>query len=341
MSVSIHYSVLCEVTPTKIQKWQMETFKAIMTAYQLLKEDFDDAMQGLQLGSVESLQGGNPLLNREVEKKELKKYSISLLTGQQYESFNAMEYDYQTGIPQINLADAAEEGKYVRYFEQAMEWINMTYIFYPYFWGRKDHWAETVTLQNSDPLFEQFLKAGYSRVWVPVRPGFESSLINFIECGGEPWNERDAPLPGQTYNAVTPSVALIDEIKEQLGVNFEFRPGTIVVKMNRRTVIGTGTDFREDDKDREILIALKHYRIAEVNEAEQKIRLRDPYTGEDQENIGFGIGVKFVGEPWLVQGTDNFGATQSPRRFNFRMRRITMIIISSIMTIFDYPTDRI
>lgn len=300
-SVAVHYTVLCERSQTKFQQWQIDTFNAIMDAYANLKSDYDDAQQELQNATEPGLEGGNPALNREVEKRELKKFSISILTGQQYESFNAMEEDYQSGIPQIDLLDAAAEGSFVRFFEQALEWRNITYLCYPYFWGRKNHWAEMLMTKDTDPLFEQFLQAGFARVWVPVRPGFEAVIVNYIECGGEPWNEKDAPIAGQPDETSAPSVALIDEIKEQLGVDFEFRPGTISVKKDSTLVAGTGTDFTADDKDREILIALRYYRIAEVDEEAQEIRLREPYAGEDQEAIGFAIGVKDVGEPWLVQ----------------------------------------
>ena len=84
-------------------------------------------------------------------------------------------------------------------------------------------------------------------------------------------------------------------------MNFEFRPGTIKVRKDNKWIEGSGTDFREDDRDREILIALKYYRIARVNEADQKIKLSEPYAGKDQDDIGFAIGVKFEGEPWVVQ----------------------------------------
>ncbi len=301
VSVTIHYSVLCERTPTKFQQWQIDTFNAIMDAYENLKANYDDAQQLEQNAAVTEIQGRNPLLNREVEKRELKKYSISILTGQQYDSFNAMEQDYQTGIPQISLADAAEEGRFVRFFEQALEWKNVTYILYPYFWGNKRHWAEALMAKDDDPLFEQFLQAGYARVWVPVRPGFESVMLNYIECGGEPWSEKDAPIIGQPGEGSAPTLAMIDEIKEQLGADFEFRPGTIEVQANSTLVTGTGTDFRPDDTDREILIALKYYRIASVDETAQQIRLREPYRGSDQSGLGYAIGVKFVGEPWVVQ----------------------------------------
>jgi len=301
MSVTIHYSLLCERTQTKFQQWQIDTFNAIMDAYENLKADYDDAVQN-QLNAAEpELQGRNPLLNREIEKHELKKFSISLLTGQQYESFNAMEEDNLLGIPQINLTDASAEGKFVRFFEQALEWRNITYLFYPYFWGNKKHWAESLMAKDNDPLFEQFLRAGFARVWAPVRPGFESVIVNYIECGGEPWNEKDAPIIGDPDEESAPTVSLIDEIKEQLGVDFEFRPGTVKVEKGSKLVIGSGTDFRADDKNREILIALKYYRITEVNEADQRIQLREPYAGEDEDATGYAIGVKFVGEPWVVQ----------------------------------------
>lgn len=301
MSVAVHYSVLCERSQAKFQQWQIDTFNAIMDAYGSLKADYDEAQQNRQDAGDPDRLDRHPLLNVEIVKGELKKFSISLLTGQQYESFNAMAEDYQTGTPQINLTDAAAEGRFVRFFEQALEWRHITYLFYPYFWGRKKHWPEALTTQDNNSSFAQFLRAGYARVWVPVRPGFELVIANYIKCGGEPWGEKDAPILGEADEGSSPTVALIDEIKEQLGADFEFRAGTIGVRKDSDRVAGTGTDFRADDKDREILIALDYYRIAEVDEAAQEIRLREPYRRANQDGIGFAVGVKFVGEPWVVQ----------------------------------------
>ncbi len=300
MSVSVHYSVLCERTTTKFQQWQIDTFNAIQEAYGALKSEYEATRQNQEFSGLLNIPGRNPLLNREMEKRELKKFSISLLTGQQFESFNAMEEDYQSHTPQLNLADAVAEGRFVRFFEQALEWRHMTYLFYPYFWGRKTRWAETLTLQNKDPLFEQFLQAGYARVWIPVRPGFELVVANYVKCGGDPWTEKDAPIAAEPPDSA-PLVALIDEVKEQLGADFESREGTVAVREGERLIIGTGTDFRAGDEDREILIALKTYRIATVDEASQRIELREPYAGADQDAAGFAVGVKFVGEPWVVQ----------------------------------------
>jgi hypothetical protein len=300
MSVSIHYTVLCGRTQAKFQQWQIDTFNAIQGAYLGLKQEYEASLQAQEAVGLTNIQGRNPLLNREVEKRELKKFAISLLTGQQYESFNAMEEDYVSRIPQINLLDAAAEGKFVRFFEQALEWKHITYLFYPYFWANKKNWTTAVNQKDTDPLFEQFLQAGYARVWVPVRPGFDLVIANYIQVGGEPWTEKDAPLVEES-GTEPPFVSLIEEIKEQLGADFEFRPGKLRVRNGDACVMGTGTDLREDDVDREILIALRYYRIAEVDVAAQTLRLSEPYGGEYDDAIGFAIGVKFVGEPWLVQ----------------------------------------
>lgn len=300
MSVSIHYTVLCERTQSKFQRWQIDTFNAIQAAYLGLKQEHEASLQAQEAVGLGEIQGRNPLLNREIEKRELKKFAISLLTGQQYESFNAMEEDHVSRIPQINLIDAAAEGKFVRFFEQALEWRHITYLFYPYFWSNKKGWTAAVNQHDADPVFEQFLQAGFARVWVPVRPGFDTVVANYIQMGGEPWTEKDAPLVEES-GSEPPLVSLIEEIKEQLGADFEFRPGKLRVRRGDPLVKGTRTDLTEQDVDREILIALRYYRIAEVDAEAQTLRLEAPYEGADDDAVGFAVGVKFVGEPWLVQ----------------------------------------
>lgn len=55
---------------------------------------------------------------------ELKKNCISIITGQHYSAFNSiLPSPYG---PQINLYEAEAEGEYVKFFEQAFEWENMS-----------------------------------------------------------------------------------------------------------------------------------------------------------------------------------------------------------------------
>ncbi|MGK7397437.1 MAG: hypothetical protein ACNS62_22865 [Candidatus Cyclobacteriaceae bacterium M3_2C_046] len=302
LSVAIHYTVLCERSESIYQQWQIETYNAIMNAYHRLKSDYDEALQSQQFESDISIQGQNPFINREVEKTELKKHAISILTGQQYEGFNAMWQDHRQGFgfPEIDLEDAAKEGEFVQFFEQALEWRHATYLFYDYFWGRKQNWVDMLHLKDTDPLFEKFLRAGYARLWVPIRPGFDSVIGHYICAGGEPWTEKDAPqIEGCEDGVDPPVVSMIEEMKEQLDNDFAERPGEITVSSNSKVVTGESTDFSEDDVDREILIHLESYRIAQVV-SPAEIRLREVYTGETT-SLGVAVGVKYVGEPWVVQ----------------------------------------
>lgn len=274
-----------------------------MNAYHLLKLEYDEALQSQEFETDINIQGQNPFINREVEKTELKKHAISILTGQQYEGFNVMWQDHRQGFgyPEIDLQDAAEEGSFVQFFEQALEWRHATYLFYNYFWGRKQNWIDTMHSKDTDPLFEKFLKAGYARVWIPIRPGFEPVIGHYICAGGEPWTEKDAPqIEGCEDGNDPPIITMIEEMKEQLDNDFVDRPGKISVTKDSKEVEGDLTDFSEDDVDREIIINLESYRIAKFVSATEII-LREPYLGEDDTNIGVAVGVKYVGEPWVVQ----------------------------------------
>lgn len=304
MSVAVHYSVLCERTPARYEQWQLDTFNAIHEAYAAARQEHEAARDNQGVADILAVRGQNPERNRSIERRELKKYAISILTGQQFDAFDAMGADHRLHVPQIDLVDAAAEGAFVRFFEQALEWRHMTYLFYPYFWGRKPRWAEAVERRDEDPRFEQFLQAGYARVWVPIRPGFETVVASYIQCGGEPWTERDAPLCDEPGGDL-PIVSLIEEMTEQLGADFEPRAGTLTVRAGDARVDGVGTDFIASDVDREILIDLERYRIVAVDEVAQQVRLQDPYRGIDRDGIGYAIGARLVGEPWVVEVPTN------------------------------------
>ncbi len=93
------------------------------------------------------------------------------------------------------------------------------YLFYPYFWGRKVTWALKALLDDVDPQFAEFLRAGSARVVVPVRPGFAPALAHFMETG-EIWEGADPPtLNSPLY------VSIIAEIKEREGA-----PGTEIAQ---------------------------------------------------------------------------------------------------------------
>jgi hypothetical protein len=303
-SINVGIKINCQLDPQAREQWQMDTLNSILTAYKNLKAEYDRELKAKEFDNIVSIQGRNPYFNREIEKTELKKCVLSQLTGQDYEYFNAMKYNTPPpGYPQMDINDAEDEGNYVRFFEQAFEWENMTYLFYPYFWANRQNWPTLLQVRDMDPLFEKFLQAGSARVQVPIRSGFVSSILNFIQNGGTPWLLNDAPqVEG---DAGEPFISMIEEIKAAHGFEFnEKNPGTISVTNGSKIVAGVETNFitpdsesRIDDESREIIIEGKSYRIQSV-ESTTSITLREAYGGESKQGIGYYLGAKFVGEVW-------------------------------------------
>jgi hypothetical protein len=74
-------------------------------------------------------------------------------------------------------------GEFVKFVHQAIEWENILYFLYPYFWGSETIGREKMLFEHSDPEHERFLRAGYARIVLPVRPGFEEDFTKLMETG--------------------------------------------------------------------------------------------------------------------------------------------------------------
>ena len=231
--IAIALEIKCQRTSRAYKKWQLDTHAKLTDAYQAKLADYEEKLAAIQLQAGIEIEGKNPALNLEVMKDELKKNCISILTDQHFDLFNAIQTG-TNGLPQINLIENEAEGPYVRFFEQAFEWEHITWLTYPYFWGRKSKWEERIAFDDPDPLFNQFIKAGYCRAVVPVRPGFEGAVDHFLTFG-EVWN--GGPLPTISNPLYLP---IADEIAERLdrpgdevpqGEPWEVRVPTNLVKL--------------------------------------------------------------------------------------------------------------
>jgi hypothetical protein len=201
----------CQRTDRAFHSWQEKVHAAIMQDYQRLQDAYQKAVSDAANSPGGAIQGQNPAINQILTQNELKKGCITLVTGQQYESFGAVELSNPESYPQIMLSNVEPQGKYVRFLEEAFEWENMTFFFYPYYWGRKGRWPLHVLATDPDPQFSDFLNAGFARVVFPVRPGFNEAVLHLLETG-EIWDGGDVPtVNSQMY------VSIIKEIQAQEG----------------------------------------------------------------------------------------------------------------------------
>jgi hypothetical protein len=283
----------CERTEEHFATWQLRTFAAVMAGYQKQKIAYDEAVAAAQIQEGTQITGRNPAANQEIIRNELKKSALSLLTAQHFDLFDAVRQEPE-GYPQLDVDEALLEGPYIQFFEQAFEWQNLTYVFYPYFWGRKQEWPVVSRLDDVDPLMGQFLRAGAARVQTPLRPGFEEAMAYFLEFG-QPWNGLDPPLVDDELY-----VALTEEVRGQSGVSFVDGPGTVSVTQGATTLTGAGTAFTDNDKDREIRVGGRDLIIASV-ESETNVTLTAPHPGPDVQNARYALGPRLVGLPWDVR----------------------------------------
>lgn len=223
--VAVAIEVKCQRTDRALEKWRLETHAKLTTAHAARVADYEEKLAALKMQAGIEIRGTNPASNLVTIRNELKKNAISILTDQHFDLFNSIDASPTSGLPQMDVLEAAGEGPYVRFFEQAFEWEHMTWVTYPYFWGRKDQWDERIAYTDPDPVFNEFLQAGFCRVSVPARPGFEGAIDHFLTFG-ETWN--GGPLPSISSPLYLP---IADEIAERLD-----RPGQEVPQGDHWTV---------------------------------------------------------------------------------------------------------
>jgi hypothetical protein len=74
-------------------------------------------------------------------------------------------------------------GELIKFLHHAVEWENVLYFTYPYFWDSPANWDFKRFLRHPDPLHREFLRAGSARVVLTVRPGYEVDFARFVETG--------------------------------------------------------------------------------------------------------------------------------------------------------------
>jgi hypothetical protein len=194
ISYTINAYVFLERIWETYQKWQIQTWEKISAAYQVLKDDYDQKLAAQQTQNGVVVQGQNPGINREVEKIELKKHCIKMMMDTfLYGSFDAMKLLPTTDEPDFDIFDAFGEGKTIQFLEQAFEWENITYLFYPYFWARHSEWINKLNISDPDSLFTKFQQSGSAKVVVPVHPAYNDAVMYYLENNGALWNGGDTP----------------------------------------------------------------------------------------------------------------------------------------------------
>ena len=298
---SLSVLVRCDRLEGTFRDWQISVYEAILGAHARDLRRLEQAEQTREDLETRRFRV-RPFRYRGIERRELQRMATSMISCQYFDDFDAMKPCVKPcGFPQMSLSEAEAEGRVIRFFEQAFEWPQMTYVFYPYSWSNKCTWPERLAESSDDLLFEQFLFAGAARVQVTVRPGFEELVLFFLETGVIWGGEEAPPQVGSSYY-----LAMVDEIREQQRSGLTFREGTLAVGQGEiSAAVSEDAELHPTDVDREILIDCETYRLVEILEGEEgkltSILLDRPFEGPSSEQQKFAIGALFVGSPWKVR----------------------------------------
>jgi hypothetical protein len=195
----------CVRTSEAEAEWRQSVFDALLSAWSSWRREFQAEQDRMGSGGV--LAERSPARHREMVLQELKRLVISWMT--QEEPFMGRDGIWRPGLGTSNvpLPGSKPEGidpdrtrtltvaADVQFLEQAFEWLNLMYVPYGYYWGRRQDWEALAPLETIDPELGRFLRAGSVRVVVPIRKGFEDAMQHWLQFG-VPWEGGPAPVPG-------------------------------------------------------------------------------------------------------------------------------------------------
>jgi len=302
-----HVSVLCERTPQALTDWKLRTWEKIREAHQILMQEYEAAVQAaeFQNNALFQIQARPAVENRRIERDELKKWAIKTMRISTFD-FNAVGQvgDFQ----EIDPLNSDMQAPIVNFFEEAFEWRQMSYFLYPYFWGRRDAWKmRQKDFDKADPTHNAFLQAGAAKVIVPVTPGYEDRVLNYIESTDSNELEKikkPAQKPEVSYYEDLWLELLLnknEELAHGIG-SLSVEKGNSLVKVNVVLDENGNPLWRLSDRDigRELFISGDRYFIGSIVD-EQQFHLNEPYKGETNENAKYATGSVPFGQPWLVR----------------------------------------
>jgi hypothetical protein len=194
----VNVEIVCEPTERRMDQWRQRTYDAILEASQQRISEYEERAANLRASKRMDALSFTLERKQSIEREELERACLTVLTNQHFDGLSAIDHSPE-GYPQPFLPNVEPLGRYVRFLQQAFEWEQMTWRYYPYFWGRKRYWMDTLLLDDDDAQFRDFLRAGSARTLVPVRPGFEGAVAHFMETGDVPAVEELGQMVGALY----------------------------------------------------------------------------------------------------------------------------------------------
>jgi hypothetical protein len=223
-SLAINITFSCRPKVQALLDWRLQAWNQIRQASE---DDYAKGIQNLkdkQSQLLQEIADFDALTLRRMEQEEIMKGVLRWLLGPEFYlvPFNISSlFGSDTNDPEVTDAldpnrltdaewiDVMEWGEFIKYLHNAIEWENVLYFTYPYFWDDNKLWDFKKFLFHPDATHRTFLRSGSARVVLTIRPGFEASFTSLIESGSF------GGLPGPH-----PYVTIAQEIQNFANTNY-------------------------------------------------------------------------------------------------------------------------
>jgi hypothetical protein len=221
---AISVTFTCLPKAQVIQDWRLQVWTQLRQA---AEEQYNKNLQNYkdqQARLMQQIADYDALTLRRMEQEEIMKGVLRWLLGPQFQLvpfdlsilFRSDSSDPEVGdvldpnqLSEAQWQDVMEHGEFIKYLHNAIEWENVLFFTYPYFWDDNRLWDFKKFLYHPDPTHRTFLRAGAARVVLTIRPGFENSFTSLVESGA--FNG----LPG-----AHPYVTIAQELQDFANTNY-------------------------------------------------------------------------------------------------------------------------
>jgi hypothetical protein len=202
-SLALGLNALGTVDQRTVAAWQQAQYAKILDAAKVRFEAYQQRVAMRRAELVARLDRDDALALRKIEREEIMKGVLRWVLGHHFEFYPAglpdldtgyvSDLDYysdETGRVKGRFLDGGRSAdllarytQQIRFLQTAIEWENINYILYPYFWTDTERWDAKQSLYHPDFEHRTFLRAGAARVVLTLRPQFEKAFLTFMETG--------------------------------------------------------------------------------------------------------------------------------------------------------------
>jgi hypothetical protein len=210
-------------TDANMEQWQTSVYSAIYNAAQTAYYSEQQNVSGQIAALQQKIQSVDTLTLRREENDEIMKCVLRWLLGSQVDVFmpdnvtalfkNQPGADLQHGIDFTGSDTTLQSGDWttvqqyedmVNFVNQAVDWDNIIYFLYSYFWDVPESWDFIRQIQHPDATRQAFLRSGSARVVLTIRQGWERAWTYFVLTGNVP--STNDPVYGHPYMTIAQQI---------------------------------------------------------------------------------------------------------------------------------------